>query len=237
MNKVNKKALLKLSKPKAVIFDWDNTLVSTWPLIHLAINHTMKNMGKDEWSEQEDKNRVHNSMRESFPAIFGDDWQKAGQIYKDKYHSLGLDNLRFLPSAVDLIDKLHKNNILLAVISNKMGPTLRKEVEYLGLSDKFFSVIGSSDAAFDKPSKETVEMALLGSDLDPLKDHIWFIGDTIVDLYCAYNSSCHPIIYGDGANIDQEILLNGKNKEGAVAIIDDHQELIKIIDNLFKVQT
>ena len=93
MNKVNKKALLKLSKPKAVIFDWDNTLVSTWPLIHLAINHTMKNMGKDEWSEQEVKNRVHNSMRESFPAIFGDDWQKAGQIYKDKYHSLGLDNL------------------------------------------------------------------------------------------------------------------------------------------------
>ena len=231
---MNKKALLKLPKPKAVIFDWDNTLVSTWPLIHLAINHTMKSMGKAQWSEEEVKSRVHNSMREFFPAIFGDDWQKAGQIYKEKYHSFNLDKLKFLPSALDLINKLCQNNVLLAIISNKMGPTLRKEVEYLGVNDKFFSVIGSTDAVVDKPGKETVDMALLASDLDPLKDHIWFIGDTVVDLYCAYNSNCYPILYGDGANIDREILLYGKNKEGPVAIAKDHQELIKIVDNLFK---
>ena len=33
----NTEAFLKLPKPKAVIFDWDNTLVDTWPLIHQAI--------------------------------------------------------------------------------------------------------------------------------------------------------------------------------------------------------
>ena len=34
----NKEALLQLPKPKAVIFDWDNTLVNTWPIIHDEVN-------------------------------------------------------------------------------------------------------------------------------------------------------------------------------------------------------
>ncbi len=234
MNSANKKALLKLSKPRAVIFDWDNTLVNTWSLIHLAINHTMENMGKQQWSEEETKDRVRNSMRESFPAIFGDDWQKAGKIYQDRYHSFNLEKLKFLPSALDLIDKLHQNKVLLIVISNKFGATLRKEAKHLGIDSKFFSIIGSMDATADKPSKEPVELALLASAINPNLDHIWFIGDSIVDLECAYNSNCYPIIYGDGATIDQEILLQGKNQEGAIAMIDDYQELIKIIDDLFK---
>ena len=43
----NKKALLQLPKPKAVIFDWDNTLVDTWPLIHEAIDKTMGDPEQD----------------------------------------------------------------------------------------------------------------------------------------------------------------------------------------------
>jgi phosphoglycolate phosphatase len=42
----NKAALLLLKKPKAIIFDWDNTLVDTWPLIQTAIDTTMVQMGK-----------------------------------------------------------------------------------------------------------------------------------------------------------------------------------------------
>lgn len=233
MDPCNKKALLKLQKPKAVIFDWDNTLVGTWPLMHLALNHTMKTMGFEELDQEQTKARVHNSMKEYFPKIFGDSWQQAGQIYLDKYRSFKLDDLQFLPSAPDLINKLRQNNILLSVVSNKSGDLLRREVKHLKVDDKFFSVVGSMDAIADKPSKETVELALLGSDLNPIKDHIWFIGDTIVDLECAYNSNCHPIIYGNNSSIDQQILLNGKNKEGPIAVINDHQELINIIDNLF----
>ena len=71
----NLAALQNLKKPKAVIFDWDNTLVDTWPLIHRAINTTMNAMGKEEWSLQKVKDTVHKSMRESFPGIFGDNWQ------------------------------------------------------------------------------------------------------------------------------------------------------------------
>lgn len=58
--------LNNLKKPKAIIFDWDNTLVDTWPLIKTAINNTMSKMGRDHWSLEKVKNTVHKSMRDSF---------------------------------------------------------------------------------------------------------------------------------------------------------------------------
>jgi histidinol phosphatase-like enzyme len=44
-------------------------------------------------------------------------------------------------------------------------------------------------------------LALLGCDLDPKQDIIWFIGDTIADIECAVNAGCQPILYCD--NIDK----------------------------------
>jgi phosphoglycolate phosphatase len=35
-----------LALPKAVIFDWDNTLVDSWPVIHHALNETLEAYGK-----------------------------------------------------------------------------------------------------------------------------------------------------------------------------------------------
>lgn len=45
----NKDAFQHLRKPKAIIFDWDNTLVDSWPVIQHAIDHTMVEMGKEPW--------------------------------------------------------------------------------------------------------------------------------------------------------------------------------------------
>ena len=78
-------AFKNLKKPKAIVFDWDNTLVDTWPVIHLAINQTMQAMQKPQISLEEVRNTVHKSMRESFPSIFGNNWQEAGEIYKQCY--------------------------------------------------------------------------------------------------------------------------------------------------------
>lgn len=44
--------------PKAVIFDWDNTLVDSWFLLHQAWNVTLKKMNFPEWSLSEVKQKV-----------------------------------------------------------------------------------------------------------------------------------------------------------------------------------
>lgn len=235
----NREALLKLPKPKAVIFDWDNTLVDTWPIIHIALDTTLEKMGREKWGLEKVKNTVHKSLRESFPEIFGNEWEKAGEIYKTNYRSINLDKLRLLSKSLELVSFLEDEAITQFVVSNKMGPTLRMEVAKAGLEKKFFATVGSFDAASDKPSKDPVDLALLGSDLDPKKDEIWFIGDTIADIECAYNSGCRPILYSHADNkisstISERVLIEGGRGEGALPIYSDHSELIKLLSNLLR---
>lgn len=230
----NIKAFKALKKPKAIIFDWDNTLVDTWPLIQHSIDETMKHMGMEPWGLEKVRNNVHKSMRESFPEIFGENWQEAGEIYKNSYRAQHLTNLQFLPNGLELINSIAKRDILQFVVSNKIGLTLRKEIKNLGIENLFFALVGAHDANHDKPNRHPVELALLGSDLELGRDEIWFIGDTIADVECAYNSLCTPIIYGHSENqisktIPKDILQNGRNNSGAVAVYFNHQELIDLL--------
>jgi len=216
--------------PKAIIFDWDNTLVDTWPLIHNALNNTMIQMGEKPWSLETVKNNTHKSMKDYFPKLFGKNWQKAGETYSSTYKSSNLEKIRLLSKATELIDKLYKLNITLMVISNKVGHVLRQEAEKLGIKDKFFAIIGSTDAKYDKPHKEVVDLALKGSGLNPNNDLIWFIGDTIADIQCAYNSKCQPILYGELINIPSNIIENIKNdKDKPLLHFENHQEILEYI--------
>ena len=60
------------ARPRAILFDWDNTLVDNWLAISEALNATLVAMGHPTWSLTETKARVRNSLRDSFPAMFGE---------------------------------------------------------------------------------------------------------------------------------------------------------------------
>ena len=222
--------MFDLQIPKAVIFDWDNTLVDSWPLIENAFNTTLTSMGKKPWDITKIKSNTHNSMREHFPRLFGSRSEQASKLYQSVYKENNLQKIKFLPGAIQLINTLHQRGIILIIISNKLGNNLRAEAEKLQINDKFFAIIGSMDAAYDKPSNAPVELALAGSDLDPKKDLIWFIGDTIVDLWCAHNSECQPVLYGSSMSIDRNFLEEcKKNPQKPLLHFNSHQEIIEYI--------
>jgi phosphoglycolate phosphatase len=233
----NLQAFQNLRKPDAIIYDWDNTLVDTWPLIKNAINATMRSLNREEWSLEKVRDSVHKSMRESFPEIFGNEWERAGEIYKKAYQDINIAQISLLKNSFELLNFVKSLNIPQFLVSNKIGTTLRKEVKKLQLEHLFFSLVGAQDANFDKPSREPADFALMGSQIDPKKHHIWFVGDTIADVECAHNLGACPIIYGHSDNqisktIEEKILENGFDDKGAVAVYFDHKELINILKNL-----
>lgn len=209
-------------KPDAIIFDWDNTLIDSWQLIGRSIDKTLTDMGKQPWGINKVKKTVYKSMRESFPAIFGNKWQEAGEIYQQTYHNLR-HQVQFLPDAKKLIEDLTKLQIPLFIISNKVGDNLRFEVKKLQIDQYFFSVIGAGDAKYDKPDPAPVDLALLGSNLDPKKNDIWFVGDAPTDLYCAINSGCKPILFGKDT---QPHHLDNDLKKHNIDYYQDHKVII-----------
>ena len=61
-------------RPRAILFDWDNTLVDSWPMIHEARNFVMAAMGQPLRSLADTKLSARLSLRDDFPRIFGERW-------------------------------------------------------------------------------------------------------------------------------------------------------------------
>jgi phosphoglycolate phosphatase len=188
-------ASCRLPRPRAILFDWDNTLVDSWVTIHEALNITMAAMDKPLWSIQETKAKVRLSLRESFPLHFGPRWEEARRIYLDNFSAIHLERLSVLPGRGELLRGLASEDIYLGVVSNKTGALLRREVDKLGWSELFGAIIGAGDAEMDKPDVAPVRLALEPSGI-AAGETVWFIGDTGVDIECARNSGCIPVLLG-----------------------------------------
>jgi phosphoglycolate phosphatase len=183
----------RLCLPNAVLFDWDNTLVDGWAVIADALNTTLVAMGHEPWTLAETRLRVKASLRDSFPAMFGPRWKEAEKIFYDRFQSHHLDLLAPMPGAEALLTRLAERGVYLGVVSNKRGSFLREETEYLGWGRLFGRVIGAGDAVRDKPALDPVLMALDGTSMTP-GTGVWFVGDTDIDMICARDSGCTPVL-------------------------------------------
>jgi phosphoglycolate phosphatase len=182
-----------LSPPRAAIFDWDNTLIDSWAIIHDAMNVTLDAMGHPRWSYDETRARVRRSLREAFPELFGARWEEARDIFYGRFRAIHLDGLCALPDAESLLESLAMRGVWLGVVSNKQGDHLRLEARHLGWDRYFRRIVGATDAARDKPAPEPVHMALDGSGI-AAGAAVWFVGDTAIDMECARNSGCRPVL-------------------------------------------
>lgn len=182
--------------PRAILFDWDNTLVDSWATIHEALNFLMRAMDKPEWSLAETRERVRLSLREAFPPLFGERWEEAREIYLGRFRAIHLDRLTALPGRDRMLRGLAEHEVFLGVVSNKTGEILRREVAQLGWSGYFGSIVGAGDAPADKPASDPVHLALLPSGV-PAGSDVWFVGDTAIDMECALNSGCVAVLLGN----------------------------------------
>lgn len=179
--------------PAAIVFDWDNTLVDSWPTIHAALEATFAAMGHAPWTLEETKTRVRKSLRDSFPALFGADWERAGEIFYAHYDRLHLANLTPVAGSAEMLGGIGQLGIPLFVVSNKKGTLLRAEARHLGWEARFSRLVGALDAPEDKPAPAPLHLALAGAGLAP-GPGIWYVGDTEMDMAFATATGCVPIL-------------------------------------------
>lgn len=193
---MNRRGPQRLPAPRALIFDWDNTLVDTWGTIHLALADTFSAFGLKPWTPQEVRARVRASARDSFPTLFGAQAEAAMTHFYGAFERCHLAGLASRPGAERCLEALSGLGLPLMVVSNKTGRYLRREAEALGWERHFAAVVGATDAARDKPAPDPVELALQPTGVAP-GPAVWFVGDTDIDLLCAANAGCSGILLRD----------------------------------------
>ena len=127
-----------MTAPKALLFDWDNTLVESWDAIHHALVVTFEAMGHEPWSLDETKARVRRSLRDAFPALFGTRWEEARGALA---HAELLELIEFLA-----------------------GPGVRERAKTLfsDFGDKLRDIAAQADVGRPELNVEVAEAAVVG---------------------------------------------------------------------------
>jgi phosphoglycolate phosphatase len=116
--------------PAVLLYDWDNTLVDGWAGIAAALNAVFGEFAMPLWSITDTRERVRVSLRDSFPVMFGAEWERARDIF---YAALEAQHL-------------HHVTPMLGAADARAG--------------HFGTVIGAGDAGADKPDPAPILLAL-----------------------------------------------------------------------------
>lgn len=217
---------MTLTRPRAVLLDWDNTLVDSFGVIHMALNETFEAMGHPPWSFEDTCRHTARSMRDAFPELFGERWEEARETFYRRYEANHLAQIQPLPGAVELLDALSGTRVYMAVVSNKSGKNLRKEAAHLGWDRYFARLVGANDAEEDKPAPAAVHLALSGSGVEAGPD-VWFIGDNAIDVDCAEATGCLPILLRGAVATGHAV-----TSERVEWYFDDRDDLTKLVNRL-----
>lgn len=210
--------------PKAVLFDWDGTLVDTIPGLRLAHNHVREALGYAPWTEEQFWQNLKRSARELYPDVYGDKSDEALKIlyeFVDKNH---LNYLSALDDARGVLEILAERAIPCGVVSNKRHEYLLREIRHLGWQDFFFDAMGAGVAQRDKPSADPLFLMLDRTSRGLLPQEVWMVGDTETDLAAGKAAGCPTVLMTHGK--DHKSLIEQYNP---LYVLNDCGELLSLL--------
>ena len=182
---------VNLSKYKAVIFDWDGTLVDTCGILLQAHNHLREVFGLKLWSMEEYMKLPSLSAKEFFSMMYEGRAEEADTIFYDFIKKHHLTYLKPMDCALSVLDSI---NLPMGIVSNKRHDALHVEVDAMKWRSYFKSIIGAGHADKDKPAPAPLLMSMAEIDEDLVPSDVLYIGDTETDLMTAQNTGCPSVL-------------------------------------------
>jgi len=223
--------LKSLQKPKAIVFDWDNTLALSRDVVVAAMNRVLNKYGKDDWERTKKEKRDNNkSLKENFVNFFGKEDEK--QAYEDylKFYNEFNYLLSAPEYALEMLELLTKKGFKVIIISNKERSLLLDEVGVLYPSVSFFKIMANGDSEKNKPDASPVFVSLANTGIEINPQNVWIIGDSKQDIDCAYNANIQPILYGEGKLANAEYFETKRNANPKMENISSFREIIELFE-------
>jgi len=213
-------------KYKLAIFDLDGTLLDTLEDLADSANYVMRSFGHPERTLADVRSFVGNGIRKllerSAPKNTpSEEIDRMFELFKEYYGVHCADKTKPYDGIMELLEKLKKQNIKLAVVSNKADYAVKALCEqyFCGYFDE---VVGERVGIARKPAPDTVLEVL--KNLQVEKSQAVYIGDSEVDVQTAQNAKMDCIAVDWGFR-DVDVL----KEAGAETIVSTQAELLKYL--------
>jgi len=150
---------------KAILIDFDGTLVDSLKLFEEANYYAFKELGYNiDPEELRDKlgmsfEDILKAIISKYPELNNLDLEKFNKI-RNKYIIENLHKIKLHKGAIELINFAKENNIKLAVVSSSKRDFVNTALEYLKIDNVFDIVLTSDDVKNAKPDPEIFLKAL-----------------------------------------------------------------------------
>lgn len=200
----------RFEKYRAVIFDFDYTLVDATKGIVACYNGAFSELGLKEREVEEIRRTVGLSVETSYTILTGDDDPANRAEFRLrflKYAELHMTkNTAFLPGAMELLKKLREKTIKYGIVSNKRAARIK---EFFEKTPDIMPdiVIGSDSSVAQKPDPEGINIVLrfFKDNFGIEKENTVYFGDTVVDAEAARAAGVDFFGVASGTTSEEEL--------------------------------
>ncbi|MET4561615.1 pyrophosphatase PpaX [Lysinibacillus parviboronicapiens] len=171
---------------KALLFDFDGTLLNTNDLIIQTFMHVLEERFPGQYSSKDCLNFIGPSLKQTFSDIAPGEEDAMMAKYRT-WNVLHHDELvTDYPDVVATLEHLKSMGIQLAIVSTKRNEMIDRGLGVLGATHLFDVRIGTDDVKNVKPNPEPVLLAL--ERLGVAKEDAIMIGDNSHDIEAGHNA-------------------------------------------------
>ena len=188
---------------KLVIFDLDGTLLDTLDDLSAAVNYAMEQRGFPQHTREEYMKMVghgaRNLMSQALPLEHAHDEALIDAVLADfrAYYNTHIDVFtKPFPGIRELIAELHRNDIKLAVASNKFHEGTEHLIKEFFSDIPFVAILGNRPGFPLKPNPEVIGEVLKKAGLSQADTVL--VGDSDTDMETALNGGIRGIAVGWG---------------------------------------
>ncbi len=163
---------------RGLVFDFDGTLVDSYPLIEEAFAQVMRTHRLNEAARELFRQSRGLPLPEQMKIVAPDMWEDLVATYRSVDSTLG--HARVFRGIPTLVRRLRQAGSPLGVVSCKRRALVEAELEAAGLRGFFDVVIGLEDVTPPKPAPDPLLAAIAHLGLS--RSNAIYVGDSMVDL-------------------------------------------------------
>ena len=187
----------KYQKYQGIFFDFDYTLGDSTIAIAIGFRKGFEAMGWPPPTVEQVRPTIGMTLMDSYTMLTGDsDPERQREFYHQFQLAVGelatgddrrimVEETRLFPGTAELLTALKEQGVKVAIVSTKLGDTIRQIFAHQGLGQLLDLVVGGKDVSRAKPDPEGLNLAL--DRLGLARDQVLFCGDTVIDAATARN--------------------------------------------------